>query len=65
MENDRPRRIQMQKWCPAEHKIQEAIDAVEMMEADLRLTDAVILLGRARDRVADFIDGVKNETISA
>jgi hypothetical protein len=53
-----PRRIQMLLWCEAEHKIQQAVDAVEVMGADVRLTDAVVLLAKARERVADFVDGV-------
>lgn len=57
--NEWPRRNQMQQWTPAEHAIQQAVDAVEAMGADVRLTDAVILLGKARDRVADFVDGVE------
>ena len=48
----------MDKWCPAEKQIQLATDEVEKMAADERLTEAVFLLGRARDMVADFIDGV-------
>ena len=54
-----PRRNQMQQWCEAEHKIQDAVDAIERMGADLRLTDAVVLLGAARDRVADFVESVE------
>lgn len=61
--SDMPRRNQMLKWCEAEHKIQAAVDAVELMGADVRLTDAVILLGRARDRVADFVDGVSGAAL--
>lgn len=39
---------------------------VESMTADERLTDAVVLLGKARDSVADFIDGVpKKDTPAA
>jgi len=56
--NDFPRRIQMLKWCPAEKAIYDAMQVVEGMAADVRLTDAVVLLGKARDRVADFIDDV-------
>lgn len=56
---DRPRHIQMQQWCEAERKIYDAMQAVEAMAADVRLTDAVVLLGAARDRVADFVDGVE------
>jgi hypothetical protein len=55
-----PRRNQVQKWVPAERAISDAVQAVEVMGADVRLTDAVILLGRAQGRVADFVDGVPN-----
>lgn len=51
-----PRRNQMRQWCEAERAIHEAVQAVERMPADVRLTDAVILLGKARDKVADFVD---------
>ena len=53
-----PRRNQMPKWSTGERAIQDAVEVVERMGADVRLTDAVILLGKARDRVADFVDGV-------
>lgn len=55
---DIPRRAFIEKQTEAERKIQEAVDAVEKMGADVRLTEAVILLGKAKDRVADFVDGV-------
>lgn len=44
---------------PAETAITDAMAAVEAMPPDLRLTDAVVLLQQARDKVADFVDGVK------
>lgn len=53
-----PRRFRMDKMVAAELAIMEAMQAVELMPADVRLTDAVVLLGRAKDRVADFVDGV-------
>lgn len=56
--NSFPRRNQMQQWVPAEWMIYDAVQQVESMGADVRLTDAVILLGRAQERVADFVDGV-------
>lgn len=58
-----PRRNQMQQWCESERKIYEAMQAVEAMAADVRLTDAVVLLGAARDRVADFVDGIEGKRI--
>jgi pyridoxal biosynthesis lyase PdxS len=53
-----PRRARMDRWVPAEHAIHAAIEAVERMPADVRLTDAVVLLGQAKDRVADYVDAV-------
>ena len=50
------RRYQMQAWEPAEHAISKAIMAVEALDADPVLTDAVVLLGKAQDRVSWFLD---------
>jgi hypothetical protein len=58
--SESPRRIDTLRWTHAERAIQNAVNIVESMGADVRLTDAVILLGRARGRVADFVDGVPN-----
>lgn len=58
MSNELPRRIQMEKLCPAELAILEATRLIEAMGADTRLTEAQILLARARDKVADFVDKV-------
>lgn len=57
--NEIPRRIRQDLWCPAEKAIATAMAAVEAMAPDLRLTAAVMLLGQARERVADFVDGVE------
>lgn len=54
--NEIPRRADMRRWCEAERLIYEACLAVERMPADVRLTDAVVALGTARDRVADYMD---------
>jgi hypothetical protein len=48
-------RNQMLEWVPAEHAIHNAMQAVEAMPADVRLTEAVTLLGGARQKVAQFI----------
>jgi hypothetical protein len=42
----------------AERAIRDAVLAVEQMPADVRLTEAVILLGQAQEKVANFVDGV-------
>lgn len=55
---DFSRRIQTNLYTPAEKAIAEAMRVVEEMGADVRLTDAVILLDKAKNRVADFVDGV-------
>jgi hypothetical protein len=47
---------------PAELAIREAMVAVEEMGCDTRLTDAVNLLHKAQDAVADFVDGVPAAT---
>lgn len=52
-----PRRSQLESNTPAELAIRGAIQAVEEVGADPLLTDAVILLGQAREKVADYVDG--------
>lgn len=46
----------MGRWCHAERAIYDAMQAVEAMPADVRLTAAVARLGEALGCVADFID---------
>jgi hypothetical protein len=55
---DIPRRAYVEKMVPAELAIRNAMLAVEEMGADTRLTEAVILLEAAKDKVSDFVDGV-------
>lgn len=43
---------------PAELAIRDAIDAVESLPADIRLTQAVTLLSAAQTRLADYVDKV-------
>jgi len=52
-----PRRNQLDKLTDAEIAIQKAINEVEMLGCDTRLTDAVIKLQEVKNIVADFIDG--------
>ncbi len=52
------RRRDVLQQTRAEHAIVAAMREVEMMAADPRLTDAVVLLQRAHESVADFVDGV-------
>ncbi len=53
-----PRRARIDQMTDAERAIREAIGAVELLPADVRLTDAVVLLGAAKESVADFVDGI-------
>ena len=50
------RRNDILQHTPAEAAITAAMDAVERLPADSRLTEAVVLLSQARDKVADFVD---------
>jgi hypothetical protein len=54
--NEIPRRCYLDKMVPAERAIYDAMQAVEAMPADVRLTDAVMLLGQAKDKVSDYVD---------
>lgn len=53
-----PRRICIDRLTPTELAIREALIAVEKLPPDVRLTEAVVLLGKAQDKVADYVDGV-------
>lgn len=57
MADEIPRRVRVDKFTSAERAIYDAIQAVEAVGADVRLTDAVVLLGAAQSSVADFVDG--------
>ncbi len=56
MANEIPRRARVDLFSPAETAIYAAQRAVEAMPADVGLTEAGMLLAKARDKVADFID---------
>lgn len=51
-----PRRIRIDRNAHPELAIRYAIDAVEHLGADPRLTEAVTLLAEAREKVADFLE---------
>lgn len=55
-DNGFARRIRVDLWTPAEKAIAAAVEEVEKAGADPLLTDAVILLAQARDKVADFVE---------
>ena len=55
-ETEIPRRIDLLRFTPAEKAIYDAVQEVEKVGAHPLLTDAVILLGQAREKVADYVD---------
>lgn len=59
-----PRRNRIDLMTPAELAITNAMEAVEEAGCDTRLTEAVILLGEAREKVADFVDGKENPKVT-
>lgn len=54
--NNTPRRVQSEFQIPAEKAIRKAIAAVEKLPADERLTEAVMLLSEALQKVGDYVD---------
>jgi hypothetical protein len=59
--DDVPTRIDVNWWTRAEDAISKAQVAVEHTGASPALTDAVILLQKARERVADHVEGKESE----
>jgi hypothetical protein len=55
-ENEIPRRMRLDLKRPAELAIYNAMQEVEKIGADIRLTEAITLLSKAKDLVSDFID---------
>lgn len=51
-----PRRNYQDRWTTAEVAIQNAVWEIEKQGADERLTEAVILLNKAKDLVSDVVD---------
>lgn len=54
------RRNDVNQMIPAENRILDAQYAVEDLPGDERLTEAGILLGKARDLVADWVEATGN-----
>lgn len=51
-----PRRCYLEKNTPEELAIRACIEQVEKLGADQLLTEVVVLLGEARNKLADWID---------
>ncbi|SEG56485.1 hypothetical protein SAMN05421819_3574 [Bryocella elongata] len=58
--NGFPRRNRIDLQTRGEKVIREAILAIEMLGADQLLTEAVILLGEAQTKVADWAEATGN-----
>ena len=58
MSNEIPRRIRLDKMVPAERACFDAIQAIELLPADPRLTLAQTLITEAQRIVADHVDGL-------
>lgn len=56
MENEIPRRSRLDLNTPAEKAIYDAMQEVEKLPSDVKLTEAVTLLAKAKDLVSDFVD---------
>lgn len=54
--NQFPRRSRLDLCEPAELAIYKAMQEVEKMGADVKLTEAIIKLQEAKELVADYID---------
>lgn len=51
-----PRRIRLDLMVPAELAIYNAVQEVEKLGADTRLTEIVVMLDQAKDLVSDYVD---------
>lgn len=56
MANTTDRRFNLDLNTPAELAIHKAMEEVEKTGADVKLTEAVMLLSKAKDLVSDYID---------
>jgi hypothetical protein len=54
--NEIPRRNRLDKCTPAELAIYAAMEQVEIVGADIKLTNAIIKLQEAKELVSDFVD---------
>lgn len=57
MGNETPRRNRLDLNTPAEKAIYDAIQEVEKVGADPKLTEVVVMLGKAKDLLSDYVDG--------
>jgi hypothetical protein len=62
-DNKFPRRSCIYLLTPAEKAVYDAAQAVEKVGADVRLTDAVVLLQQVREKLADYFDEQISNTL--
>lgn len=62
MTTEIPRRIRMDLMTPAELSIMNAMQEVEKVGADPKLTEAVILLDKVKNLVSDYTDSLTKTT---
>lgn len=58
-----PRRAKLSEMTPAERALYDVVAIVESAGADVRLTDAVVLVQAARESVADYVDGIERRRV--
>ncbi|GEM_PF-2784035 len=56
MKPETKRRNRLDLFEPSEKAIYDAMQEVEKLPPDERLTEAVVLLGKAKDLISDFLD---------
>ena len=54
--NEIPGRIRLDLNTPAELAITNAMQEIEKLPPDVRLTDAIILLSKAKEKLSDYVD---------
>lgn len=59
--NNAPRRIRVDLYTPEEILIREAMLAVEKLGADPLLTDCVMKLSDAKEKLSDYVDKLQLE----
>lgn len=54
--NNIPRRAMLTTMVPAELGIHEAVNKIELLGADERLTNAINLMWQAKEMISDYVD---------
>lgn len=61
---DIPRRCRIDLLTPVEVELYEMVDKVELLGAHPLLTDVVVLLGQARNKLADWVELQANDFLN-